>query len=459
MSSILSVIPKDQVVTPDDGTAYEEATHRWADNAERRAKYVVYPRTSQDVATAIKYTVDNGLELAIKGGGHSCSGASSSEGLVIDMRDLAAVSVDTENQLITVGGGAVWEAVDKEAAKYGLATVGGTVNHTGVGGLTLGGGYGWLTPKYGLVIDNLVKAELVTASGDILICSATENQDLFWAIKGAGSNFGVVTYFVLKAYPQPNPVWSGLVIFTPPQLEAVNKAATTWLQTASVDESAMIFVACPPPAFQPAIALLPFFNGPAEEGRKRFSAFFDVGPVADLTKELPYDDMNSLQNPMATHGDRKILKSACFSQMDDALVQVVFQEYVKLTEAHPETKASAILFELHGHAKLMSVPADSASFANRGPFYNMTMAMRWKEPALDAVVRTWATTLAKSVRAYEDAHTTLDLSASRGYSNYGLGDEHVRDVFGTHYDRLAEIKARYDPGMVFKKWFPITPKA
>ena len=127
----------------------------------------------------------------------------------------------------------------------------------------------------------------------------------------------------------------------------------------------------------------------------------------------------------------------------------------------------------------MSVPADSASFANRGPFYNLTMAMRWKDPALDPIVRAWATTLAKSVREYEEAHSTLDLSASRGvrffpsehdqaaltvraapqYSNYGLGDERVRDVFGSHYDRLAEIKARYDPGMVFKKWFPITPKA
>lgn len=219
-TDIFSVFPKDQVLTPDDGKAYEDSLHRWAENAERKAKYVVFPRSSKDVSTAvsvaicipaiswltyalrqIKYAVDNDLEIAIKGGGHSCSGASSSEDLVIDLRDLSTVTVDPERQVIVAGGGAVWEAVDRAAAKYKLATVGGTVNHTGesqshsyelgsssrfqgIGGLTVGGGYGWLTPKYGLTIDNVLEAEVVVANGDILTCSETQNSDLFWAIRG-----------------------------------------------------------------------------------------------------------------------------------------------------------------------------------------------------------------------------------------------------------------------------------
>ncbi|GJE99792.1 FAD-binding oxidoreductase [Phanerochaete sordida] len=458
VADITSVLPKDQILTPKDGEAYKEALHRWADNAERPAKFIVFPKTSEEVANTVKWAVANGLEIAIKGGGHSTSGASSSEDLVIDLRHFGGVTVDTEKRLLTVGGGAIWETVDKEAAKYGLATVGGTVNHTGVGGLTLGGGYGWLTPKYGLTIDNLVQAEVVTASGDILTCSETENADLFWAIRGAGSNFGVVTYFVLKAYPQTNPVWSGLVVFTPPQLPALIKAARTWAASASEDESCFIFFACPPPAFQPMPVLLPFFNGPEEDARKRFKPFFDVGPVADMTKVIPYEQQNSLQNPMAGHGDRKVLKSAALSAIDEGIIMTLFKEYVKLTQEQPEAKTCAILVELHSFEKLMQVPFEATSFANRGPFYNITFALRWKSPELDSVMREWASSHAKAVRHEESERSGMNLEAARGYANFGLGDEKARDVFGENYDRLAEVKAKYDPQLVFRKWFPIVPK-
>ncbi|GJE88819.1 FAD-dependent oxidoreductase [Phanerochaete sordida] len=458
ISDILSVFPKDQVLTPGDGAPYEEALHRWAENAERRAKFVLLPKSATDVSNALKFVVANGLEVAVKGGGHSASGASSSEDLVVDMRHLAGVSVDVEKSLITVGGGAVWAAVDAEAAKHGLATVGGTVNHTGVGGLTLGGGYGWLTPKYGLTIDNLVQAEVVTANGDILTCSETENPDLFWAIRGAGSNFGVVTYFTLKAYPQPNGVYSGMMAFTPAQLPAVIAAAQTWAAGASVDESCMVFFACPPPARAPAVVVAPFFNGSEEEGRARFKAFFDVGPVADMTRALPYEEQNAIQNPMATHGGRKALKSAPLGSVDGEVMTRLFGEYVELVEAYPDAKESALIVELHEWKKFMEVPFDATSFANRGPYYNVTFVMRWTDPALDATMRQWTATHAKPLVDAAGARPGAGAQVARGYANFGLGDERVRDVFGAHYDRLSELKARYDPDMVFRKWFPITPK-
>ncbi|KZT53426.1 Glucooligosaccharide oxidase [Calocera cornea HHB12733] len=146
-----------------------------------------------------------------------------------------------------------------------MATVGGTVNHTGVGGLTVGGGYGWLTPQYGLVIDILEEAELVTASGNILTCNETENTNLFW---GAGHNFGPVTSFTLKVFPRPNPIWSGLLVYPPPLLTPLFDAAAKWAETASADESTIIFMACPPPAFTPRLVIIPFYNGSAEEAKK-----------------------------------------------------------------------------------------------------------------------------------------------------------------------------------------------
>lgn len=458
-ADIFAILPKDKVLTPADGKPYEDVLIRWADNSLRRAKYVVLPESAEDVSKAIRFATANNLEIAIRGGGHSTSGASSSEDLVIDLRRLNKVVVDTSTQLLTVGGGAVWKTVDKEAAKHGLATVGGTVNHTGVGGLTVGGGYGWLTSKYGLTIDNLVQAELVLANGDIVICSESQNSDLFWAIRGAGSNFGPVTSFVFKAYPQTNPVWSGLLVFPPPTLPAIIDATKQWAKQAGENESAMVIFASPPPTFQPAIIVLPFYNGSAEEGKKKFDLFYKVGPVADMTREMPYDELNSLQNPIATYGDRKSLKGAPLTSIEASVIAPLFENYTKFVGNYPDAKGSAILIELHPFQKIVAVPEDATAFANRGPYYSVTFTLRWKDPSLDTKLREWATAQTQAVRSADEKLSGHSLAGTRGYANYGLGDERVRDVFGANYERLSQLKAKYDPTLVFKKWYPITPKA
>ncbi|KAI0768414.1 FAD binding domain protein [Irpex lacteus] len=457
-TEILSFFSKEKILTPEDGQAYDNIIKRWADNASKRAKIVVLPTSSQEVSKAILYATQNGLELAIRGGGHSASGSSSSEGLVIDLRRMNDVTVDAEKSLIKVGGGAVWEDVDREAAKFGLATVGGTVNHTGnsgVGGLTVGGGYGWLTPKYGLTIDNLVEAELVLANGDIVICNANENADLFWAIRGAGSNFGPVTSFTFKGYPQKNPVWSGLLVFAPPQLSDLASAIESWRQNAGEDEGGMLFIASPPPNGQPALVFIPFYNGPVEEGKEKFKALYNVGPVADMTQEMPYEVINSIQNPMATHGDRKLFKVAVIAGVNQELVSYLFDRYSELTAEHPETAQSAIIIELHGYKKINSVSSTATAFSNRGSWYVVNLSLRWKDAALDKKLHEWASTVSNHIKALQGPA----VGKARGYSNYGLGDERSRDVFGENYDRLSELKAKYDPHNVFRRWYPITPKA
>ncbi|EIN04500.1 FAD binding domain protein [Punctularia strigosozonata HHB-11173 SS5] len=459
MSAIYLHLRKDQILTPEDGEAYESSLRRWAENAEKRAKFVVFPESASDVSKAILYATRNALDIAIKGGGHSCSGASSSEGLVIDLARLNSVRVDEGPCRIVVGGGAVWADVDAEAAKYNLATVGGTVNHTGkrsVGGLTLGGGYGWLTAKYGLTIDNLEEVEVVLANGEVVTANESRHSDLFWAVRGAGTNYGVVTYFTLRAYPQTNPIWSGLLVFPPTALSALFGAAQNWARAAGENESAMIFMACPPPEFKPCLVVIPFYNGSADEGKDKFKVFYDVGPVADMTQEMPYSSLNAVQNPMATHGDRKLFKSTAFASLEPSRFQHLFDEYAKLTTSHPEAGASALIVELHPFEKVVSVPNSATSFANRGRWYNINLAMRWKTAALDSFMRAWS---GEQVAYLENNDDNTDFAGARGYSNYGLGDERVRDVFGENYDRLAQLKAKYDPDNVFHKWFPVAPKA
>ncbi|GJF00870.1 FAD-dependent oxidoreductase [Phanerochaete sordida] len=384
VADILDVFPKDQMVTSQDGKAYDEAVRRWADNAQRQAKVVVLPRTSEDVSKAIRYAVANDLEIAIRGGGHSCSGASSSDGLVIDLRHFASVSVDQDKRLLIVGGGAIWETVDREAAKYGLATVGGTVNHTGVGGLTLGGGYGWLTGDYGLALDNVVQAEVVIANGDILTCNAMENTDLFWAIRGGGSNFGVITAFVFQAHPQPNLIWSGLTVFAPDNLPAIVQASQKISKLPPKGRTSCIIFSCPRPALEPAIVFLPFYNGPEEVGRAMFKPILDIGPLTDMTRQMPYEQQNALFNDVTPVGGRKLMKSAYIgAEIDEGVIMNLFRAFVKLLEQYRELKPSIIVVDLHPFQKIMEVPPDGTAFANRGPLYNLSMLLWWTNPELD----------------------------------------------------------------------------
>ena len=170
---------------------YEASIKRWSRAADKPAGLVIVPSSASEVATVVKYANEHDLDLAVKGGGHSTAGASSTDGgLLIDLSKLDKVRVDTERKLLYVGGGAIWGQVDKEAWKHGLATVGGTVADTGVGGLSLGGGYGWLSGKYGLTIDCMVEVEIVLSNGRVVRCNEKEEEDLFWAVRGAGQNFG-----------------------------------------------------------------------------------------------------------------------------------------------------------------------------------------------------------------------------------------------------------------------------
>ncbi|CAL1702341.1 unnamed protein product [Somion occarium] len=433
---------KGDLVTPSD-PGYEEAIDRWAHNAARRAKVVAFVKDPQDVSLAIKYAKANALPIAIRGGGHSAAGTSSSEdGLVIDLsKYINGVTVDAEKRLAYIGGGAVWKTVDHAAIQHGLATVGGTVNHTGVGGLILGGGYGWLIP----------------ADGSVLTANSSENSDLFWAIRGGGCNFGVVTEFVLKLFPQRRSVFAGQIVFTPDKLEQVGAALDKWWPNAgSSGKASLMSVMTRGPDGNPCIVVSLFYNGSEAEGREHYKILYDIGPVADLAKEVPYEEVNGMQNALAAPGLNYYMKGALLSDTPSKdLRREVFDRVISLSK---EDLNVAIILELLPHDKINSVPADVTPY-RRNLHGNTLILIQWKEHTPE-----------KGKAARAAAHELAGLMPKgEGYGNYAGTDdaassktgvapaEKSQELFGQHYPRLQAIKKKYDPEMIFHKWFLIVP--
>ncbi|KAF8060169.1 hypothetical protein FPV67DRAFT_1674133 [Lyophyllum atratum] len=358
------------------------------------------------------------------------------------------------------------ENINKEAIKHGLATVAGTVNHTGVGGLTLGGGYGWLSSEHGLVIDNLVQATVVTANGSILTASETENSDLFFGIRGGGSNFGVVTEFVLKLHPQRATVYAGMLIFPPAALEKLVEVTAKWWANVGEKQGMLQMLAVGPdenrhPVPQPIIVHSLFYNGTEAEGRAVFKAFFDVGPVADLTKEIPFEELNTLQNAGCFHGQGVYQKGLAHRKPDYQSTAKAYEKVISTST--PDFKVN-LAFEYFPLGKISSVPQGTTAF-RRDPTPSVLVLNLWKENTVENTERGRAIAheLAQIVTGGQSG---VSETQSMGYGNYDAeavtGEKEAvpdkaKAVFAENYPKLQAIKKRYDPENVFNKWFPITP--
>ncbi|EJD01265.1 FAD-binding domain-containing protein [Fomitiporia mediterranea MF3/22] len=461
MSSLesLKATFKGDIVTPSD-PGYEEAISRWAKNAERRAKYVAFVKDAEDVRLALDLAKSEKIPLAIKGGGHNAAGASSSEGgLIIDLsRYLARVTVDPVKKLGYVGGGAVWKTVDEAGIEHGLATVGGTVNHVRLIRLTLGGGYGWLSGEHGLAIDNLVQANVVTGDGSILTANKDENSDLFWAIRGGGCNFGVVTEFVFQLHDQRRTVYSGPMIFPGPLIKGLIQTTNEWWRKHPSKKEGMLQVLTrgPPPKSQPCAVCFMFFNGSEQEGREAFKSFLDLKPI-DLTSEMPYEKVNSLQNEVATPGQCVYMKGVNFSLLQPDEARILLDKIAELTE--DSTFRVASIFEFFPPDKINSVPNDATAMNNRSFQKNVLTSSFWDEntPVNQKTGRQKVYTITELItNVAKDA----DVLEKRGYGNYSdesSTSDRSAVLFGANYPRLQDLKRKYDPDLLFRSWFPITP--
>jgi hypothetical protein len=425
---------------------------------------VVKPRSAQEVSAAIIFANNHGIPFTACGGGHATSGTSSSEGgMVIHLEHLNAVSVDPVAKTVTFGGGCRWSDVDDAAWTHGLATVGGTVSHTGVGGLILGGGFGFLTGLHGLTIDVLLAVEVVLADGSIVTASATENTDLFWALRGAGASFGVVTSFTSRAFSQGN-VWAGALIFSPDKLDALVEWAGELIAVNDGKQFAILALAFgPPPERHPCIVLQAFHNGSEAEGRAGiFGKAIAIGPIVDMMEEMPYPKANALGNELFGPGQRWLFGAANATAPLDpsafhATADKFYTHIAEETAAGNDMRSSIVGWELMALDKVLSVDFAATAFANRGRYFNVATIMNWTDPGRDGAVREWNRELAASIR--ERGHKAGDGTGVGQYANYLSGSISAEGAFGSNAERLVALKARYDATNRFDKVWKLSPTA
>ena len=435
-----------EVLTPDDD-GYAEARRIWNGAHDgRRPAVIVRCTGAADVIAAVGFARSNDLTIAVRGGGHSIAGFSTlDEGIVIDLSPMNGVRVDTEAQRATVGAGAVWADVDHEAQAHGLATTGGLVSSTGVAGFTLGGGIGWLMRKHGLACDNLVSADVVTADGQLVHASESENADLFWGLRGGGGNFGIVTQFEFELHSVGPTVYAGPIFYSADADGDLLRLFREWAPGASDDVTAVIDLTTAPPL--PVIpeawhgkkvaAFIATSAGPVEEGNGHVSEFRDVAePVADLLGPMPYTVIQTLIDPLWTKGTHAYFKATNLARLDDELID-------RLSELH--LQAPGPQCEIHVHqmgGAVARVGDGDTAFAERSMPYVLNAVTGWHDPdAADAHIN-WA-------RAVIEAAS--EASTGRAYVNF-LGDADVaRSSYGAEtYERLVELKNQYDPTNVFR---------
>ncbi len=434
----------DVVGTSDAG--YDRARRVWNAMIDKRPAVIVRPLDAEDVASTVRFAADADLPVAVRCGGHSVAGKSAcDDGLLLDLARLKGVDIDLDRRTVRAGGGVLWGELDGATQAHGLATPGGRVTTTGVGGFTLGGGYGWLSPKYGLACDNLVGAEVVTADGAIVHCSDDENPDLMWGLRGGGGNFGVVTAYEFGLHPVGPTVVGGMLMHSLQHAEVVLRAYREYVDYAP-DELATAFALfpAPPEPFIPpslhnrtVLGILTCYCGDVDKGIRVVEPLKRIGPPAvDLVGPMPYLDMQALLDPTAPAGWRWYNTGDHLDRLTDAaigtLVEHAPQDLAPLTQA--------IVFR-HGGA-VSSVPDDATAFGNRQSPYLLHPLAAWQDPADEGRHIAWLRALVADMKQ----HATGGV-----YLNFSPEGQRLVDGYGADkYARLVALKRRYDPANRFR---------
>jgi FAD/FMN-containing dehydrogenase len=436
---------KGEVVLPSDSN-YDQVREIWNAMIERRPALIVRCAEANDVPRAISFARQNGLEISIRGAGHNIAGnALCDNGLTIDFSTMRNVRVDTEKKRAYVEPGATLADFDEAVQLYGLATPVGINSTTGIAGLTLGGGFGWLTRKYGMTIDNLVSVDVVTADAERIPASENENNDLFWAIRGGGGNFGAVTQFEFQLHEVGPEILAGLIVFPFDQAKQVLTQYREYVESAPEELNVWaILRKAPPLPFlsedvhgKEVIVLVIFYLGDAAQGRKLIQPLLRFGaPHGEHIGVQPYTQWQKAFDPLLTPGARNYWKSHNFTELSDGALNSMIEFASKL----PSSQCEIFLGLIAGAAN--RVPADAMAYCHRDTKFVLNVHGRWNERADDERCIAWA-------RAFFQA--SAPYASAGAYVNFMTEEEsdRVAAAYGANYDRLTQIKKKYDPNNLF----------
>jgi len=430
-----------EVIKPGDSN-YDESRKIWNAMIDCRPTLIVQVAGADDVSSAIRFARENKLDITIRGAGHNIAGNSiCDDGLMIDFSAMKKTRVDVEKRIAFVEPGATLKDFDGEVQKYGLATPVGINSTTGIAGLTLGGGFGWLTRKYGFTVDNLLSAEVVTVDGKKLRASENENAELFWAIRGGGGNFGIVTQFEFKLYPVGPEILAGLLVFPFKQAKSILKQYRDFIQSTPPEFNVWVVMRkAPPLPFLPeevhgsevvvlAICVVTDFD----KGEKLIEKMHGFGEqVGEHIGRMPYVNWQQAFDPLLTPGARNYWKSHNFVELKDGAMDSMIEYAGKL----PSPQCEIFIGYLEG--KSNSVPSNAMAYPSRDLKYILNVHGRWDDAKQDKECIDWA-------RDFFNA--TSKFASAGAYVNFMTEEENERVVkaYGPNYDRLVQIKKKYDP--------------
>lgn len=432
---------------------YEEARVVWNAMFDRRPAAIVRCAGVADAIRTVNFVRDNGLLMAVRAGGHNVAGKASCEGgIVLDLSQLRDVWIDPHNRTARVSPGALLQDFDHEAQAFGLATPLGAQSTTGVSGLTLGGGYGWLSRKHGLAIDNLISADVVTAKGELVRASEKEAPDLFWGIRGGGGNLGVVTSYEFRLHPVQSQVLAGLVI------HRISDGAEVLRHYRSVVAQApdelTVFAAmrkAPPFPFLPAefhgtdiLIILFMYLGDAEKGAELVKPLREFGkPIAEAVGPNRYVDWQKAFDASLCAGVRNYWKSHNYTALSDGFIDALVQQ----AKAIPNELSD--IFLCHLGAAINRVSSTATAYQHRDAEFLINAHVRWEDPTQDEAFIAWAREFHDATGKYADGSVCLNWLSE--------GDDRVRNAYGINYDRLVELKNKYDPDNIFRSNFNVLP--
>ncbi|MFN8590482.1 MAG: FAD-binding oxidoreductase [Thermomicrobiales bacterium] len=433
-----------ELILPDD-PGYAAARHVWNGMIDRYPAAIARCRTTADVTAAVRFAVTQDLEIAVRGGGHNAAGLATVDGgLVIDLSSMNGVVVDPVNRVARAGGGATWGDFDTATQAHGLATTGGAVATTGVAGLTLGGGVGFLMRQFGLACDNLIAAEVVLADGTVVTTSETERPELLWGLRGGGGNFGIVTEFTFRLHPVDG-MYAGLILHSREGASAGLRAYRE--QTAlAPDNLTTFFALMSAPDGTPVFAFLPAYIGDAAAGEAAVAGYRAFGePMADMVAPMSYVALQGMLGEGFPAGQNVYWTAHFLSELTDEAIDLL----VASANAAPSPLNIVLLEQLGG--AVARVGEDATAFAHRDAAFNLAIIARWLDPAEAEANIAWARGLWQATQRF----------ARGAYVNYlGVGDgpERVRAAYRPEtYGKLVALKRDYDPDNVFHRNQNIAP--